>query len=318
MKALITGGFGFIGAHLTNLLVSRGWHVTIVDLKEAVPCVPLPAQNVTTIYGKYYDQGVLKSALADVDVCFHLASSVGPANSNEKVIFDIETNLIGTITLLNAVRESNVRRFIYLSSGGTVYGGKHTEPLTEDMHGLPTCSYGIVKKTVEYYLNLYNKLYGLEYNVLRLANPYGIGQRLNGNQGVIANFIGKILSNAPIEIWGDGSVVRDYIYISDAVEAIALAATVESRNELLNIGTGTGLSLAQIVRLLKDEFHHSFDVDYKPGRSVDLPVNILNISKSRKLLGWSPVVNITEGISRTVDWASRQTHAISHTQPSHL
>ncbi|WP_181969854.1 NAD-dependent epimerase/dehydratase family protein [Paraburkholderia sp. DHOC27] len=312
MKALITGGFGFIGAHLTNLLVSRGWHVTIVELKEAVPCVPLPPQNVTTVYGKYYDQSVLRSALVDVDVCFHLASSVGPANSNERVIFDIETNLIGTINLLDAVRASTVRRFIYLSSGGTVYGGKHSEPLTEDMHGSPTCSYGIVKKTVEYYLSLYNKLYGLEYNVLRLANPYGVGQRLNGNQGVIANFIGKIISNAPIEIWGDGSVIRDYIYISDAVEAIARAATVESKNELLNIGTGIGLSLSQIVQLLKNEFNHSFDVEYKPGRGVDLPVNILNIEKSRKLLDWTPTVDIAEGINRTVAWAGQQTHAINH------
>ncbi|WP_244847107.1 NAD-dependent epimerase/dehydratase family protein [Caballeronia sp. SL2Y3] len=310
MNALITGGFGFIGSHLANYLVSEGWHVKIVDIEGAVPCIPLPPENVTTIYGKYFDPVVMQNSLVDVDVCFHLASSVGPANSNDKVTFDIETNLIGTIQLLEAMRQSGVGRIVYLSSGGTVYGGPHSVPITEDMHGAPSCSYGIVKKTVEHYLSLYQKLHDLEYNVIRLANPYGVGQRLHANQGVIANFIGKILSNAPLEIWGDGSVVRDYVYIADVIRAIGIAATSEARNDVFNIGSGVGLSLAQIVDLLKNECGLDFQVNYTPSRKVDQPINVLDISKAKQRLGWSPKVSITEGIGRTLEWARKQTQVL--------
>lgn len=306
MNALITGGFGFLGSHLVTRLVADGWRVKIIDIEGAVPCIPLPTENVSIIYGRYNDPVVMQSSLVDVDVCFHLASSVGPANSNEKIIFDIETNLIGTINLLDAIRKSSVKRLVYLSSGGTVYGGPHSNPIDEDVNGSPTCSYGIVKKSVEYYLSLYSKLFGLEYNVIRLANPYGVGQRLNAAQGVIGNFIGKILSNVPLEIWGDGSFVRDYIYISDVVEAIQLVAVSDIKNEIFNIGSGYGLTLIDIVDFLRDEFKLKFSVNYTPSRKVDQPINVLNNSKATRQLGWSPQVSISEGLGLTIEWAKGQ------------
>ncbi|SCZ44442.1 MULTISPECIES: NAD-dependent epimerase/dehydratase family protein [Burkholderia] len=306
MRALITGGFGFIGSHLTRHLLDKGWGVTVVDLEGAAPCVALPMEKLTVINGPYYAPEVIAQCSGEIDVCFHLASSVGPALSNEKIVFDIETNLIGTVSLLDALSPKQIRRFVYISSGGTVYGTVPSVPISEDQHGFPTCSYGIVKKAVEYYLHLYSKIYGMRYNVIRLANPYGVGQRLNYNQGAIANFIGKIINNVPLEIWGDGSVIRDYIYIDDVVRAIVAAAESDAENEIFNIGSGVGLSLNQIVKILRDDFQLPFEVKYQASRNVDVPVNILDITKALAKLNWRPEVDVKSGIEATLTWARGQ------------
>ncbi|MBB5412598.1 UDP-glucose 4-epimerase [Paraburkholderia sp. HC6.4b] len=306
MRALITGGFGFIGSHLALHLIQKGWNVTVVDLEGATPCIPLPMDKLTVVSGKYYDPEVLVQCCNDIDVCFHLASTVGPAVSNEKIAFDIETNLIGTVSLLDSLSPKQVRRFVYISSGGTVYGNVQAVPIAESQPGSPTCSYGIVKKAVEDYLHLYSKIKGIRYNVVRLANPYGIGQRLNYNQGAIANFIGKIINNVPIEIWGDGSVVRDYIYIDDVVRAVIATAESSVENEIFNIGSGSGLSLNGIVTILRQDFGLSSEVKYLGSRNVDVPVNILDIGKAREKLGWHPQIDIKAGIEATLAWAREQ------------
>lgn len=303
MRALITGGFGFIGSHLTRYLVQQGWSVTVVDLTGAVPCVPVPMDKVTVVSGSYHAPDVFEQCGGEIDVCFHLASSVGPAQSNERIAFDIESNLIGTISLLDMLSTKQLRRFVYISSGGTVYGNTNTVPIPESFDGLPTCSYGIVKKAVEYYLHLYSRTKNFRYNVIRLANPYGEGQRLNHNQGAIANFIGKIINNAPIEIWGDGSVVRDYIYIDDVVRAIVAAAESQVENRVFNVGSGMGRSLNDIVSILREDFQLSFDVQYQASRSVDVPVNVLDIGKAIVQLGWRPTVDLKTGIGAMLAWA---------------
>ncbi len=223
MKALITGRFGFIGSRLARKLIKKGYGVTIIDLYGAKPCVPIPIGNINIIYGSYSDQSVLEQCSDKIDICFHLASSLGPASSNNNIFTDIETNLIATIVLLNWLSAKQIYKIIYASSDGTVYGNNQPDgPISENQCGSPICSYGIIKKTIEDYLYLYSRINGIRYNILRFSNPYGIGQRIHNNQGVIANLIGKIINNKPIEFWGDGSVIRDYVYIDDVINATIL------------------------------------------------------------------------------------------------
>ena len=235
MKCLILGGGGFLGSHLCDALLLKGYAVRIFDRPNLKRYRVFSAdEDIEWVEGDFANQEDIAQAVPGCDIVYHLVSTTLPKSSNDNPVYDIETNVVSSLHLLKLARKKNVRKIIFISSGGTVYGIPNETPIKETHPTEPVCSYGISKLSIEKYLQLYHSLYGLDYCILRLANPYGERQRPTGAQGAIGVFIHKALNNEPIEIWGDGSVVRDYIYVSDVVEAFVRVIDVDAPFSLFN------------------------------------------------------------------------------------
>jgi UDP-glucose 4-epimerase len=289
---------------LTAALLQRGHFVRSFDRPRimAPPDDNHPAENLEFVEGDFTCEADVKQALLGCEVCFHLISTTLPKSSIADPVFDIETNLMGSLRLLDHAVRQGLRKIIFLSSGGTVYGLPLRLPISEDHPTNPTCSYGIIKLAIEKYLGLYHHLYGLDFCVLRLSNPFGERQRTKGSQGAVTVFLGKALRGEPIEIWGDGSVVRDYMHISDTVRAILLAMDYEGDTRVMNIGSGCGSSLNEVLDAISQVLGRQVDRTYIKARSFDVPANILAIDRARASLGWSPQVSFIDGLKRTAEW----------------
>ena len=193
-------------------------------------------------------------------------------------------------------------KLIFVSSGGTIYGEPENTPILEEHSTNPICSYGISKLAIEKYLHLYEHLYGLDYMVLRVSNPYGERQNPESAQGAIPVFMLKVLQNKPIQIWGDGSIARDFIYISDVVDALVTAVETNSSEKVYNIGSGVPTSLNDLVKTIENVSGKMAKIEYTPQRKLDVPVNCLNISRAATDLGWSPKVSMRDGLNKTWGW----------------
>lgn len=286
---LIIGGLGFLGSHLTSQLLKLGHAVRILDsnLKESF------IQNHSNIiFGNYLDSSVLSEALKDIDYVFHLASTTLPKSSNDNPLKDISENLLASINLLENIRNSSVKKIIYFSSGGTVYGPQINYPINEESPTNPICSYGIHKLAVEKYLNLYNRLYEIDYTVLRISNPFGNGQSPRSNQGLVAVIKDKIEKNTPLEIWGNGDIVRDYIYVNDVINAAISMLSYQGKYHIFNVGSGKGLSINNIIQFIKENINDNFDVIYKDSRALDVEKNILDIQRLSSETDWLPSLKL--------------------------
>ena len=295
MNSLILGGNGFIGSHLVDRLLADGHRVRVFDKYEERYRKPLP--QVDYRFGDFGNRGLLAAALQGIDIVFHLISTSLPKTSNDDPAYDVQSNVIETLFLLEKCLEFGVKKVVYISSGGTVYGRPQHLPVAEDAPHEPECSYGITKLTIEKYLALYRQLHGLEYVVVRPSNPYGSRQNPHGIQGAIPVFLGKVAKSEPIEIWGDGEVVRDYLYIDDLVDGICKAAFIAASERIFNIGRGAGYSLNEIVAAIRVVTGREVQVVYKPGRLFDVPAIYLDITRAAKQLGWQPETSLHEGIS---------------------
>ena len=300
MRAVVVGASGFIGSHLVDGLLEAGFWVSAVSRSQP-GLLGAEAQAHPSFEHRSLDMTDgpgLEKAMAGADLVVHLACGSFPQSSNRDPRGDVQLNLLGALNVLEAARLAGVARLLLVSSGGTVYGVPQQVPIAESHPTEPTCSYGITKLAIEKYVALYRQLYGLNGLVLRVANPYGERQRLNGAQGVVPVFFGKALRGEPLEIWGDGSTVRDFLHISDVVTALLAAARYTGPERLFNIGSGRGLSLNDLVRLMEAELQQSLVVHYRPERGFDVPTNVLSIERARSCLGWSPQVPVAEGLRR--------------------
>lgn len=308
MKCLVLGGGGFIGKHLCEGLLAKGYAVRVLDrprldLEDAA----FLASRVEWLEGDFTNVADVAAALEGCRWIFHLVSTTLPKNSNENPLYDLESNVVSTLRFLDLARNiDSVRKVIFLSSGGTVYGVPRQTPIPENHPTEPLCAYGIGKLAIEKYLELYRLLHGLDYAVIRLANPYGEYQRTQGAQGAIPIFMHKALHDEPIEIWGDGSVIRDYIYIGDAVEALLKVMHYAGPERVINIGSGVGTSLNELVRILQEVIGKTISRSYVAGRGFDAPASVLDISRARTVLGWEPRVPLREGIERVLKHRLRQ------------
>jgi UDP-glucose 4-epimerase len=228
-----------------------------------------------------------------------------PGPSNENPAYDVESNVIGTLNLLKQAVEKGVKKIIFSSSGGTVYGIPRCVPLPETHETNPVCSYGITKLAIEKYLALFHHLHNLDYTVLRLANPYGERQRIDSVQGAVAVFLGEALLRRPITIWGDGSAARDYFYISDLVDAFMAVIESDPPSKIYNIAAGRARSLNDILSVIREVTGLQPEVRYTPGRRLDVPVNCLDIQLAKNELGWQPEISWEEGIARTWAWLKK-------------
>ena len=300
MRMLVLGGNGFIGSHLVDGLLAAGHAVRVFDVRTN-PFRQL-TPNVECQLGSWEDEQALDRALADVDVAYHLIGTTRAASSNRDMVFDVQTNVIGSIRLLQRCVARGIKRIVFSSSGGTVYGIPRETPIPETHPTQPISSYGVTKVTVEKYLALYHHLLGLDYRIARSANPFGEWQPPRATQGAATVFMNRVAHNEPIEIWGDGSVVRDFIYIGDLVEAFVRLATTATEDRIFNLGAGQGTSLNELVTAIARVTHSTPQVIYRPGRKFDVPVNVLDISRARRQLDWQPRVSLEEGLARSWTW----------------
>lgn len=293
---LIIGSNGFIGQNICRKLTLDGYHVLAADIATS---------STHHFCHSYTDFNVLTDSFAplinEADCIIYLVSTLLPLHSNHHTIRDINENLIPIIRLMESMRHSEkCKKIIFASSGGTIYGG-HEKKITENSNLEPKCSYGIMKLAVEKYLILYSDMYNIQTISLRISNPYGLGQDCNRPQGVVASFLDKMRQNLPIEIWGDGTIIRDYIYVDDVATAFSAAIRYnEKTSEVFNIGTGKGTSLNELLDILFALTGSVSRIAYSSSRNIDPSSNILDIKKANNLLAWTPSIPLHEGLKKLI------------------
>lgn len=274
------GAAGFIGTNLALRLSKHDdYKIVLVDEKEEYFINYPSIRNSEIRQMKFDSETIFDNVLEEQDIVFHLLSTNNPTTSNEHIGTDIGDNISISINLLEACVRKSVKRVIFISSGGTVYGPDADCPIAETAETNPINTYGIQKLTIEKLLYLYGYMHELDYKIIRLSNPYGPYQRPNGKLGVVSTFIYKALHNEKITVYGDGSVIRDYIYIEDAVRGINLIAHSTTSDKIFNLGSGKGTSVNEVIDIIKNVLRLPIEVEYAEKRSVDVPKNILDISR---------------------------------------
>lgn len=298
MNILILGGLGFIGRNLADELVAEN-NVVIFDRTPAGK-----GSGKKNFVGDFFNvqdlEGVFRTE--QFDIVIHLVSSTIPASSDP--IYDIESNLVGTVRLLDLLKKYRVPKIVFASSGGTVYGNIDKEARVDELHTThPISAHGINKLAIEKYIQLYHHLHDLNYLILRFSNPYGQHHQ-SDRQGFINVALKKIIRGEALEIWGDGSIVRDYIYVKDLAAITRLLIAREVTNKIINVGTGTGHSVNDVLRLLRQEVG-DFQVIKKPARNFDVPRIVLNNEKLQSLINFN-FTGIADGIHQTYIWLKAQ------------
>jgi UDP-glucose 4-epimerase len=303
MNMLVLGGNGFIGSHLVDLLLQNNHFVRVVDKFPERFRQPLDGVDYRII--RFDDKAELVESLANIDIVYHCISTTLPGTSSLDPIFDIQSNLINSVSLLNMMAKAEMKRIVFLSSGGTVYGNPAEIP-TRETHPLrPISSYGIVKVAIENYLSMYEMLYKIKPVILRASNPYGPRQGHFQTQGVISTFLRSIKSNKELVVWGTGDIVRDYIYIDDLVK-LCYQASISDTSGIFNVGSGRGASINEIIEIISKTTKIVPIKKYYPKRVFDVDKIILDISKTAETFHWNPTISLEEGIRCMWDYYSHQ------------
>ncbi len=322
MNWLITGGCGFIGVNLVARLLAEGGHAIRIldnlsvgqeeDLARVCGFHRVTAANtafreggVELVVGDIQDPDLAIVIAQSVDIIVHLAGNTGVAPSVEDPVGDCHANVLGTLNYLEAARHSGVKRFIFASSGAPV--GEATPPITEEIVPHPVSPYGASKLAGEAYCSAYNRSYGLETVALRFSNVYG--PRSQRKNSVVAKFIKAVFDGAPIEVFGSGEQVRDFIYVDDLTWAIRMAAGASKMGaEVFQIGSGKGYTLNELVEVLSSLVNgrQELAVMKSPPRVGDVMINYVDNSKARKVLGWTPEHVMQAGLKDTLDWYKRE------------
>lgn len=303
MRILVTGGAGFIGSNVADRFVALGHDVAVFDdLSSGFREFVHPGARFYP--GDLADPAAVQAAVADFrpDVVDHHAAQIDVRKSVADPVFDARVNILGTLGLLQACVAHGVRKVVYASTGGALYGEGRQLPAPEEHPVNPEAPYGASKHTVEHYLYIWKLLHGLDYTVLRYPNVYGPRQNPHGEAGVNAIFIGLMLDGKPPKIFGDGTAVRDYLYVDDVVEANVLALERGS-GEMVNLGTGVGTSVNDIVRELKAVTGFAGEAIHLPARPGEVQRIYLDATRAKAVLGWTPRVAFREGLERTVAWS---------------
>jgi UDP-glucose 4-epimerase len=312
-KALVTGGAGFIGSHVADLFLEKAYQVDIVDDLSSGKRQNIPED------ARFYEMGVNSTEFADLvrkgryDVIVHLAAQMDVRHSVADPINDGTINILGTLNLMEALRNSDAKsRVIFTSTGGVLYGDFNTPPNLETYPKDPESPYAISKLSVELYLAYYGRVHGLEAVALRFGNVYGPRQNPHGEAGVVAIFCGRILNNRPLTIFGDGLQTRDYVFVGDVARSVWLAATkpLPEKGRMdaraFNIGTGIGTSVIDIANKLQKAAGSNVPVEFAPHRPGEQQESFVNVEKAKQLLGWTPQIGLEEGLAKSYAWFAEQ------------
>jgi UDP-glucose 4-epimerase len=301
-SCVVLGGSGFIGTNLCRRLFASGHRVRAFGRDRRFPD---DLRGVEWYQGDFTDPDSVAAAIESFDIVFHLVHGAMPQAANLAMAIDVQQNIIPSITLLNLCVQLRVKRVIFSSSGGTIYGCSQQIPTTEAAPTNPICAYGINKLTIEKYLALYEHLHSLDFRILRIANPFGPLQIPWRGQGFIAAAVSRALRGQPIEIWGDGSVVRDFVFIDDVIDAFEAAMADISNSRIFNIGTSEGRSLNDVIAVIERLLDAKLNIKWAHGRSLDIPVSVVAIDRALEILKWQPKTDFEIGLATTIEWTRR-------------
>ena len=306
-KALVTGGAGFIGSHLTEKLHQNNIEVLVVDnlltgKKENL--LSLDLEN--TIYGDVGSEETLKIIKNfNPDVCFHLAAQSSVVISVEDPLLDFEHNLLQPVQLIKTLLKTDCKQFIFTSSGGTIFGEPEVIPTSEDDYaGEPASPYGLAKKKLNELIEVMLQNETMSYSILNLSNVYGPRQDPHGEAGVMSIFTGKLMNNETPTIYGDGKQTRDYVYVLDVVDALIKSAETDD-NLFLNIGTGVETSVNELVSILSQKISWDGEPEYAPKREGELLRSVLNNERAKSQIGWEPKYTLDTGLDELISWFSK-------------
>jgi UDP-glucose 4-epimerase len=296
-RICVIGASGFIGRHTVNQLLQDGVEVSTLALEKTGL-----ESACREVVGDLADSAVVAHAVEGCDTVIYLAGSSVPATASDDLGMEIRRSVEATIRAAEISARVGANRFIFASSGGTIYGEQVTLPIQETAQFNPITAYGVSKLAVEYYLSVLRRLQKIKILSLRISNPYGELQPAGRSQGFVATAIRSAYTGDPLPIWGDGSATRDYLHVSDVASAFAAGCLYNGDESAINIGSGQGRSLLAVVRTIEEVTGHAPDIRLEPGRSVDLRSNVLDVRLARNCLGWTPKVDFREGLSRTARW----------------
>ena len=306
-KAVVTGGAGFIGSHLTEKLHQNNIEVLVVDnlltgKKENL--LSLDLEN--TIYGDVGSEETLKIIKNfNPDVCFHLAAQSSVVISVEDPLLDFEHNLLQPVQLIKTLLETDCKQFIFTSSGGTIFGEPEVIPTSEDDYGgEPASPYGLAKKKLNELIEVMLQNETMSYSILNLSNVYGPRQDPHGEAGVMSIFTGKLMNNETPTIYGDGKQTRDYVYVLDVVDALIKSGETDD-NLFLNIGTGVETSVNELVSILSQKISWDGEPEYAPSREGELLRSVLNNERAKGEIGWEPKYTLDTGLDELISWFSK-------------
>jgi UDP-glucose 4-epimerase len=303
VRILVTGGAGFIGSNVADGFLARGHEVAVFDnlstgFREFVP------PSARFYEADLTDAEAVERCLAEFrpEIVDHHAAQIDVRHSVTDPVHDARINILGGLSLLMACTRHGVRKFLYASTGGALYGEGRALPATEDHPINPEAPYGASKHALEHYLYLWKLIHGLDYTVLRYPNVYGPRQNPHGEAGVNAIFIGLMLDGKRPRIFGSGEQVRDYLYVEDVVEANVIALS-RGGGEMVNLGTGIGTSVNDIFRELKSILRFDGEPIYDAPRPGEVQRIYLDASRARRVLGWEPRTTFRDGLAKTVEWS---------------
>jgi len=298
-SCIVLGGGGFLGTNLCRRLASAGHRVRAFGRHRLFPEA---LDQVEWYQGDFCDPAALAAAIETFEMVFHLVYTTTPYSANLDMAKDLQQNVVSTLALLDISRALDVKKIVFVSTGGTIYGSAEQIPTPETAPNNPLTAHGISKLAIEHYLTLYEHLYGLNYRILRVANPFGPFQVAVKNQGVIAMLISRALAGQSIDIWGDGSAVRDYIFVDDVMDALQAAMHDQSDARIFNIGSGRGRSLLDVIAAIERLTNIKLQIAWKRARPIDVPKSILAIDRAREILKWTPSTPFEEGLKKTIEW----------------
>lgn len=301
-RVVVLGGLGFIGSHLCRALVAHGQSVRIFD-RDSASRESLEDQT-EIVTGDISRPEDVVGAIGDATVLINLVHTTVPGTSMKDPGADIIDNVVSSARWLKEIKDTKLRRIIYFSSGGTVYGQSET-PITEDHPTNPLNSYGITKLAIEKYTAMYAAHHGIDCCIVRPSNVYGPGQQLQHGQGVIGIMASRALRQEKLEVWGEGTHRRDYLYIDDLVGAIIKLFDYSGACRIFNVSSGEGHSVNEVISELRELIEPFPEIEYLRERSIDVAMNVLDSSRLRNETGWAPKVRFKEGIQRTVERMKR-------------
>lgn len=304
MKCLVTGGAGFVGSHLIErLLMDQHSVICLDDFSTGKEENLVEIENkIEIIKGDIRDSDIIQDAIKDIDCIFHLAAQISVSRSVREPRFDASVNIEGMINLLEAIKDFSMK-FIYISTGGAIYGEPESNPASESTLEKPISPYGLSKLVGEKYLQWFHRVYGLPYTIIRPANIYGPKQDPLGEAGVISIFLGKIIQNESLEIFGDGTDTRDYVYVKDITEMCVLAMH-SSTIDTFNAGTGYQTNVLELISVIENVTNSEADKKFSDPRPGDVHHIALDSTKAYERLGWKATTSLTSGIQKTWDWFS--------------
>jgi UDP-glucose 4-epimerase len=300
-NCLVLGADGFMGSHVVEALAKVGHLVRAFDrLKSSVPLnLPADNPNIQLCPGDFLNRHDLDRALKDMQYVFHFVSTTNPAASAKDPLIDVDTNIRMSVVLMQLCVEHNVKRLVFPSTGGAIYGQDRSRPLCETDLTEPVSPYGIGKLAIEGYLRYFNQSHGLDSLVFRVSNAYGERQNVVGSQGAIAIFLNLIERGLPIRVFGDGAMVRDYVYISDLAGMVVEAFDGHHQFDTYNVGSGIGVSLNELIDSLRQVTGRAVKVEYLPARSTDVQHAVLDTARYAKEFGKPQMMSLTQGLEET-------------------